>query len=139
MTIHSALYRLLTSNGAVAALVGDRVYPMQAPQDTAYPLIVFSTIVELRAPTLAGASGAVNPKIQVDCWAESNEDADSLSDAVRLALDGYRGTVGSVVIRACALGLRHDGIVEPRDGTENRVFGRNMEFDVWHTETVPTF
>lgn len=138
VSAHEAIYAKLSGDSAVRALVGDRIYPARTPQDTTLPKIVFTTITEGRAPTMAGSSGAVNPRIQIDCWADSNAGADALADAVRLALDGYRGTVASVQIRSCFLDSKRDAIVEPRDGTEQRIFGRSMDFSIWHFETVPT-
>ena len=139
MSAHEAIYTRLSGNAAVRAIVDDRIYPARTPQDTTLPKIVFTTISQGRAPNTAGASGVTNPRIQIDCWADSNAGADALADAVRLALDGYRGTVASVQIRSCFLDAQRDAIVEPRDGGEQRIFGRSLDFNIWHLETVPTF
>ena len=139
MSVDDAIYSRLSGNSAVRAIVDDRIYPDRTPQDTALPKIVFTTISQGRAPNTSGASGVTNPRIQIDCWADSNAGAFALADAVRLALDGYRGTVASVVIRSCFLDSERKAIVEPRDGGEQRIYGRSLDFNIWHLETVPTF
>ena len=85
------LYALLIASSPVTALVGTRITPGNASQDTAVPYITYHapSTVNLNAVD-TNVKVAANTRIQIDCWADSPDDATALADAVETALTtGY--------------------------------------------------
>lgn len=67
-------------------LVSSRVYPLVAPQGVAKPYITYQGITRQRENTLAGDGGLSNPRVQIDCYAETYPAAKSLALSVRGAM-----------------------------------------------------
>lgn len=135
----AAIHTLLTagSPNPVAALVGDRVYPLLLPQGlTTFPAIRYQRISTPRSQyrTLDGRAEYASPRIQVDCWALTFDGAIAVSEAVYGLLEGFHGTIG---------GLRIDAIsaddeatdVEPDIGPQARALYRSrIDVLVYHAE-----
>lgn len=79
----------------VAALIGVRVYPRQLPQAVTVPALSYFQVDAIRVRELDGPAGKVRRRIQIDSWARTHTEAWNLADAVRLALDGFSGMMGS--------------------------------------------
>lgn len=94
MTIEAVITKHLTENAGVAALIAGRVYPKQLPQGPTYPAIVYHRISGPRVHSHDGASGLAYPRFQFDCFAKTHVQAKALCDAVRLAIDGFKGLMG---------------------------------------------
>lgn len=94
MTIQEALVAHLTGDGDVSQLVHGRVYPDVLPQKPGYPSIVYHTIASPREHSQQGPSGLAFTRIQIDCIDGTARGARELGTAVRLALDGFAGTMG---------------------------------------------
>jgi len=137
VTIESGLRDLLTGDAAVSALVGRRVFPAPAPQDTAWPFVTWQRISGLRDQTLDGPSGMALPVFQIDIWCDSREQlqgassympARAIADAVRRLLDGYTGMIGGN--RAVVM------LLDERDLSEDepRITRVSMDFRIRHEE-----
>lgn len=131
MTVEAAIYTLLKDAAGVSALAGTRIYPILAPQDSAYPLITYQRISGARWRTFDGPSGKAQPRFQLDVWATSYAGANALAKAVRDALDGYSGTVATVRIGGVALETDQDRI---DTSTDPKLFGVTMDFMITHDE-----
>lgn len=89
MSLETKLYAVLSDVvGGVYAIVGTRTYPDEAPQNVALPYVVYSRGSSGRVYSLSGYSGLENPRIQIDCYAETKSGVVSLSDAVIAAMRG---------------------------------------------------
>lgn len=134
MAVEKAIRSLLVDDGAVAALVADRVYPVRRKQGSALPAVVYQQITGVRDHTFAGPSGFVASRFQITCWAETYSGADVLADAVRPVLDGYAGTIESVVIQAIHLHDEADMPALVPDNEELNFHGKRLDFMVWYDE-----
>jgi len=109
----AAIYSLLTtgSPNPVAALVGDRVYPLVLPQPPTLPAIRYQRISTPRAQyrTLDGLANYASPRIQIDCWDTTPDGVLAVARAVYELLDGFHGTVD---------GLRIDAISTEDEATD---------------------
>lgn len=132
-TVNEALYELLTANAGVAALVGDRVYPVKMPQKAAFPAIVYAKSGGARSHSNDGSSGFNRAVFALDCWAASLAQASAVANAVRLAVDGYRGTV---------LGVDFNGVFlvgEEEGWDDDRAMAyASLDLEVLHNEPNPT-
>jgi hypothetical protein len=94
------VYRLITSQASIQAVVGARVYPEQAQQDAALPRLVYR--LGESEPVLY-ADGSVSHTLQpleIVCQALSVREAESVADVVKDALSGFDGTVGGTEFQA---------------------------------------
>lgn len=91
--VRPGLRAYLLADGAIAALVGTRVYPVILPQGVTATSIVYSRISGQGDHHMQGASGLSRPRIQIDCWSLSADHAASLALAVKERIDGFRGAM----------------------------------------------
>lgn len=91
--IEPALRALLLAAQDVAAIVADRVYIEDAPEDERRPRVTLFVVADNDPHTLAEHGGYLTGRAQVNCLAASIKDARLLAVAVRNALDSKSGTV----------------------------------------------
>ena len=127
-TIEKAIRSILVNDSTVKAIT-TRCYPGKIPQDPTYPLIVYYKVTGMRDHHLQGPSRLAHPRFQVEAWATTYDAAKTLANAIREALDGYKGTVGTVVIGSIL-------IESERDVYEDAVSCHRviMDFYCWHSE-----
>ncbi len=140
MTIETALYSYLSTKASITALVSTRIYPQVAPNDAAYPFITYTIIAGDTSHHMGGASGLVNVSMQIDAWADNIPDRESVFQALRNALDGFTGDMGTenLNIRSCFLS-DFSNLNEPNpEGKGLPVVRKSLDFSIWHVESVPT-
>lgn len=99
MTLTQAIYELLSGTTAISDVVGDRIYPIQAPQNTVRPYVVFVILAGVGEYDHTHAKSVVRRvRVQFECWADSTATVLTLKEIVRDTLDNYKGTNGNVVI-----------------------------------------
>ena len=137
------LYTYLQTKSGLTALVSTRVYPDTAPQTATLPFLVYarvSTVREHKHGTTGGTeTGLTQARIQIDCYAATYSALASLCDQVRLALSGYRGTIGSGFCYRAMLDMEIDLPASPDFGEQIGVRRRTLDFVVWFAETAATF
>lgn len=113
--LEQALHAFLKANAALLALVGTRIYPVMLPQKPTLPALTYQTISTVPDYVLAGPSGLVAKRVQINCWATREwaapgyTDAQNIATAVRNALDGYSGIwPGGVEIVRAKRDNQHD-------------------------------
>jgi hypothetical protein len=90
MTVDTIIFGILSGNNAVTGIVGNRIFPSQAPQTTAFPFVVFETISTMPNNTKSGASEMDKYRIQITTLSKDNNQANNIADKVRAALDYYK-------------------------------------------------
>jgi len=90
--ILAGLFTLLSTTSTITALVGQRIFPVQLPEQSVLPALTYQIIAVKASPTLTN-SGYQRWRLQFDCWGKDYADATNLRAALRLALEGYRGTL----------------------------------------------
>lgn len=112
MAIKDALYKFLSTNSGVAALVSTRIYPNAIPQDAALPAIAYQEITAVRDYSHQGQNNTAEPLFQITIEAATYSTAIAVAAAVRAALSGYRGSVATspaTVIQGVFLENEYDG------------------------------
>ena len=109
------LYTLLSNAAGVTALVGTRITPGIAKQNTLTPYITYELSSTVNSNAIdTNVKISANTRIQIDCWADSPDTATALGDAVEAAL-----VTGYVVFRR-----------EDRDAETER-FRTLLDWKVW--------
>lgn len=110
--ISNAIYYLLKNNASIAALVSTRIYPGAVMQTDTHPSVYFSVTGATEDKTKSGPTDIHFIDISITVIANKYSDAESLSDLIRVLLDGYEGTVDGVVIELISYQGRSDSNVD---------------------------
>jgi hypothetical protein len=89
--IQEDVYAILSADDALAALVGDKIYPDVPTENTALPFLVYWITDSTSNPTLTSKSSLTRYTLQVECWATKLYEVAAIQAAVDNALDYYRG------------------------------------------------
>lgn len=90
---------------------------------------------------LAGEIGDLAKSVQVDVWAESEQEADQISELIRLApLSGFRGEWsdegGAVEVQAVTIESETGTVEDPKDGTDDTRHRRTTTYMIHHQRPV---
>lgn len=96
--LEEALISYLCGYSALTALVGQRIFPFCIPQKEQLPCVTFQRVdtPHLLYHSSSGASGdPIIPRVQFDCWATSQLEAQQISMVLQGALHGKKGSIGT--------------------------------------------
>lgn len=130
MSIGPSLRTFLLADTAIAALVGTRMYPVQLPQGTSQASIRYQHISGQRP--IASPSGPLKlsgPRVQIDAWAPTYAEAESLAELIKTRLNGYRGAMGATTVQGAFFSDERDGW-EP----ESKLYFLSRDYFVWFQE-----
>lgn len=133
-TIEEGLQVFLLANAGVAALVGTRVYGMIVKQGSTFPCITKQRITTPRIIThdTSGSSGVLAyPRFQIDTWGVSEASVKAVADAVRTALNGFKGSLGAGCISIQAA-LSQEEVPEYEPTTA--LYRVRSEYTIWQLE-----
>lgn len=91
--------------------IDGRIYPVLLPQDPTYPALTYQLISDPRGHTHDGPDGLVDARYQITTWSRVYADVKDTTNAVRLALDGFKGVWGPFFVGL----IFHDGGVDLYD------------------------
>jgi hypothetical protein len=129
MSLESAVYSILGTNTAVAAIVSARIYPLFAPEQAAMPFLVYQQVSRQPTYTHDGRNQYNVSRVQITCVASTPAGARSLSDAVVAAMPFAGGTYDSTVIQGAELLDERDDVPGDMDG-DAPMFGKQLDYEV---------
>lgn len=121
------------------AVVGTRIYPNRIPQNAAKPFIGYRRISTTNAHEMAGATGLTRPTFEFTVVASSYSTAKNASNLLRIHLDGYQGLMQDVGVRSITKVSENDTHIAPTDGGDVGLHVVESDYQVWLTESIPTF
>jgi hypothetical protein len=97
-----AVYSRLSGYSGLTNLVSTRIYPTHLPQDVTLPAVTYTLISAGRESALSTDTGDVRARVRVTTWSDdpSPLEAMNVMDQVRAALKRFRGTAGTVTVKA---------------------------------------
>lgn len=95
---------LLEADAGVGALVGDRIYPIIAPEKATIPQIRLLRVSSREEYDVDGPTNWRKDQLEVQCLAKNYGEARSIDQAVRDKLAGFEGAGTSCYIMAILLG-----------------------------------
>jgi hypothetical protein len=98
--IETAIYNTLMANAALVALVGDRIYPVIAPQDVAEPFVVYERLPTEMEYTQDGLADLQTARFRFTSSAMLYANCVSTDAAIRNALN-VKGLLGESSVSAC--------------------------------------
>ena len=113
MEIEQALLAKFQATAGITALVGTSTnariyYAGRVPQNAICPYIVIQEISALRLHSHNGSSGLVTSRIQISCFDDSYIDVKTLANAVRTAINGFKGLLSTIYVGACIYDNEYD-------------------------------
>jgi hypothetical protein len=105
----AAMRSVLIQDTAVAAVIGTRIFPVLAPISAALPYITYRRTGVSREQTLSGPMGVATTTLDMDIFAVTYEEARTIADLCRQALDGWGGTLENTEVKNVSLESESDG------------------------------
>ena len=143
MTIRAALYSHLTGTLAITDTLSKATavyYQGTYPNSPPAKYIGIQQISRVGTPHLGGDGGLAQKRFQLNCWADSSEDCDLITEALRKALNGFRGDFGfdasTVFANEIRLDDDNDEPLDPIDSSQQGKVGRRLDFLIWHQESL---
>jgi len=146
MSMEADLITLLSTNTAIAAIVGDRISDEWPNQGDPLPRLTVTRFSGGHDHDLDGAAGSADPLVQIDAWTASSPTKWALAEAVRNCLQGFGGggnptpwTIGSTHFQSITFDDERDLSVPPIMGEDVSINRRMLQYRVRYVESVPTF
>lgn len=95
MNISGPIKALITADSTANTMLSGRVYPGIFPEQYTLPAVAINIVGGTPNPTKTGPGDVDNIRVQVDCYGSTYTSAQQVADAVRTAIDWYRGNVTS--------------------------------------------
>lgn len=138
-SIKQAIHVYLTGESLITDIVGGLIYYRTAPQNTpkGKPYLTFQVIDSNSIHHQGGSSGTADTRVQIDSYSVDADEVESLASAVRIALDGFRGTKNETFFNNVTLDNQIDDIEGPSAGRQFGIERTTQDFLVTHDESVP--
>lgn len=142
--IEAAIYELLTGDTVVTSLVSNRCYPLAAPQRQGQfqAHVVYQRISHVMNRPLNGPNGFTVDRWQFDCFAMETSTttaydlAVAIADALRLALDGFRGDAGNHRIQRIKLLDGGESWEFETEGSEGLIVDARRDFSIVYGQAI---
>lgn len=121
MSAAKAMRARLTTDSALVALVGPRIFPGRAAQDSARPYMIYSRVSTDRPLGFSGLAGINETRLQIDIIADSQATAEAIAVRIRATMDGYLGTSAGVLVLGSWVEEEQDNS-EPLDGSDSTLY-----------------
>lgn len=129
MAIEQGLYSKVTGNGTVSALIGTRFYPVVVPQNAVYPCASYQTISGVPTYTIGTQQAQIRqPRIQINAWAQTFDQARALGRAIRAAIDHQTGNWSGTQVLGVIFEVEEIDIYD----AETRIYQNINEVTITH-------
>ena len=85
--IEQTIFSELAANPGIEAIVGQRIYPLVAPEGATMPAIVIQRISGGQINSLSGFSGIERPRFQFSCYGSKYVEAKNAARQLRKAVE----------------------------------------------------
>lgn len=127
--MEKAFADLLLGSEALAALVGDRIYPVIRPQGSPTPCVVYNGFAPEQVMTTSGRANLAGKRLQLDVYAKTYPEAKAIEAAVNDRLIGFSGVIGDVEFQGIFdNGGRGDGFEHT---APDQLFRVSTDYLVW--------
>lgn len=86
MTFEEKLYEYLSNDAKIQELVGNRIYHLQVPEETAAPYIVYQIISSVPQSCICGMKQTENKRVQISVWSESDVEASKIAETIEAVM-----------------------------------------------------
>lgn len=149
--IEIALRNALLLSPEVRSLLGDRVYPLAAPENTAFPCVVYARRSTEREYHMSGSCGEAKATVELAILATPRATADQyyelkkLAGYVRQQLDGYTQrdpasqVTGATRIKYVQITAESDDVFAPAHDEGEDSMGVSLTLEVAFSEPASKY
>jgi len=109
------VFNWLSSHAETQPVFGSRVFPILAPQNTPYPLVVFRRANSQSPASMSGTVERPVVSLEVKVYERTYTGALDAAEKVRTALNGFRGSLNGCTVQRCTFLTESDGAEIPQD------------------------
>lgn len=131
MEIEEALVARLLAWPGLTALIGQRLYPEEIPQNDSLPAVFYLDISDNKVHTLTGIHRVEQPIKQFTVYAATKASAKAVANQIKLALSDYQGTLSGVQVQWIKLINELANQYKSSDGVI-RTFTHDLEFQIYY-------
>jgi hypothetical protein len=140
ITLEAAVVEYLTTHPVVSCLVDNRFFPHAvARTNQSWPAVTYYRSSTDHAHGISGGGGFATATIALDIWSPNYGDVVEAAEAIREAMDTFRGWMGGIAIHAAWLESEDDSVEKPADGGGTYWYSRSIDFSIRFVESVPNF
>lgn len=129
--IEDSLHLILIAETDIAALVGEpelaRIFRGVAPEGSRAPYVVLQRVTTTGVQGQCGTAGTEQALEQIDVYAKTQDERDSLARAVFLTLRDFSGTIGGHTIKSATRQNEFD-----LDEQEPGLYRRSQSWAIWY-------
>lgn len=130
----AALRTFLLADSDIDAAVNDVFAAGTVPQGTARPYITLQRITGYSERHLEGLNGVARELWQLDVWADTESEAESIKEDIRLRMDQYAGSMSTFTVYGIILSDVRDSTERVTDGSEDVLSRRSIDFRIGRSE-----
>jgi hypothetical protein len=119
-----------------AAAAPADVWPVLAPQNPSFPLVVYRRTGTNRERGLGGNFGVPIATFSISIVSQTYLQAKDIADAIRMSLDNFTGDANGATIVTTALTSESDNMERPPEGQSKPLYRVDQTYSVRFRETV---
>lgn len=124
-----------TPGNSINSVAGDRIFPLNRPQETALPAIVYDLVSTSPATVLYGGTTAASSSFEVDCIAENYLESKDLAELVVEQLENWSNGESDPKIQRVQWENENDIYEPPQDGEGKGLYRCLLRFTIHWTIT----
>ena len=138
LDVEEDLYAWILDCHIVSDLIGTRLYPVEAPQNAARPLIIYEIMTRDRDDTQAGESGLVRMVVQFDIQAASYLEVRLVEEALRRPFyQMMHKRMGTTFVQSAEIADATDSDSPPVFADALGVYHSRIDLELWYEEPEP--
>jgi len=139
MNIKQAMAKFLKDSDTIRDLTGGRIFPQRANQGVKLPYVVIRRLGGTPFNDLAGEPACTVTILDIAAHAESDNQVEDITEAIRNRLSSYRGPMGELQCHTCSLESSPRDIARPpRDGSDSWRFSSSAAYRITHSQPLVT-
>lgn len=138
--IGPAIRSHFASVSAINSALAGRVYPGRIPQDPTFPAARYTILADVNDQHHGGVTKLRVATVRLEVFAASYVAAVDLQKAIKDAIGGLSGTLGSspnsVTCQAIFVRGETDAFEDDLDASDDPqgIFGRSADYEIWYLE-----
>lgn len=138
MSLITDMHAYLVGVTALTDLVSTRIRPHKANSSDTMPYITYERVTYNGERHLGGPSKLASEGFDFYIYSKTMLEADNVITALREALDGYQGLMGSTNVRNVIYNSANNIYLPPDHDDQEGDFRALMTFVFWHVQSVPS-
>lgn len=127
--IYTALRTYLLTHAGLAALIGTRIYPDEAPQGAALPHVIYINISDVKDHVYGGEQALESPIYQYTAYASTKLGASAVAEQIKAAMKNHPETMSGIKVQYIKLVNELSGLDTSPDGTI-KTYTVDLEYEI---------